>query len=45
MTDPNATLPPNTPRTWLKRLVAWGEAHPDWLLAALLGFVAGAVLL
>jgi len=46
MTD--ETLPPrqpNMPRVWLRRGIAWGQLHPDWLLAFFLGFVAGAVLL
>ena len=46
--DPNATLPPrqpNTPRTFLLRAKAWCEAHPDWLLAFVIGFIAGAILL
>lgn len=48
MLNDEDTLPPrapNTPRTWLLRAKAWGQEHPDWLLAFFLGFVAGAVLL
>ena len=42
------TIPPrqpNTPRVWLKRGVAWAALHPDWLIAFLFGFIAGAVIL
>ena len=42
------TLPPhkpNTPRNLIAKAVAWGKEHPDWLLAFVLGFIAGAVIL
>lgn len=44
MSDPNDTLPPNTPRTWLLRAKAWCAAHPDWLLAFVFGFIAAGVI-
>jgi len=38
------TLPPNTPRTFLKKLWAWGWAHTvisAFLIGSAVGFVAG----
>ena len=46
--DPEATQPPkrpNTPRNLIAVAIAWGEAHPDWLIVFALGFIAGAVIL
>ena len=40
--------PEKTDINWKARLTpikTWAQAHPDWLLAFVLGFVAGAVLL
>ena len=42
------TLPPNTPRTWLKRAFAWAKANPDYAWPAgafVLGVVVGWALL
>lgn len=41
------TLPPNTPRTWLKKLWTWGLAHTvasAAILGALTGFIAAKLL-
>ena len=40
-------VPPNNPRTWLRRAWAWIKAHPEYsipLAAFSVGFVIGKVL-